>query len=387
MSFATLALVCAVALAGPLLNLSRWIHLPVVIGELIIGIALGRSGFNALNPSDPTFSFLAEAGFVLVMFVAGSHVPLRDPALTSGLAKGSMRATAVGVLSVGVGLSIANLFGNEHGLMYAVLLASSSAGLVLPALSGVPLTGRSMVEMLPQIAIADAACIVLLPLAIDPPRAGKAALGAVAVGAAATIAWLGLRWLQNSGRRKKIHDLSHEHELAIELRSVLAMTFGVAAVAVAFSVSVMLAGFAMGLAVSAVGEPHRVAKQLFAITEGFLSPLFFVWLGASINLRDLVSNPSAIVLGLVLGLAAIAVHASMVLTKQPFPIAASTGAQLGVPVASATLGTSLGLLGPGEPAALMLGALVTVLVTAILSPKVVAIGRREAPAQPEGSAA
>jgi hypothetical protein len=40
-------------------------------------------------------------------------------------------------------------------------------------------------------------------------------------------------------------------------------------------------------------------------------------------------------------------------------------AQLGVPVAAATLGTSLHVLAPGESAALILGALVTIAVATI----------------------
>jgi hypothetical protein len=44
-------------------------------------------------------------------------------------------------------------------------------------------------------------------------------------------------------------------------------------------VSIMLAGFCVGLAVAGVGAPRRLARQMFAVTEGFLGPLFFVWLG------------------------------------------------------------------------------------------------------------
>ena len=44
----------------------------------------------------------------------------------------------------------------------------------------------------------------------------------------------------------------------------------------------MLAGFALGLSISGVGEPRRLARQLFGITEGFFGPLFFVWLGAGL---------------------------------------------------------------------------------------------------------
>jgi Kef-type K+ transport system membrane component KefB len=54
------------------------------------------------------------------------------------------------------------------------------------------------------------------------------------------------------------------------------------ALAVFTHVSIMLAGFALGLVISAIGEPRRLARQLFGITEGFFSPLFFVWLGASL---------------------------------------------------------------------------------------------------------
>jgi hypothetical protein len=50
---------------------------------------------------------------------------------------------------------------------------------------------------------------------------------------------------------------------------------------------------------------------------------------------------------------------------QPLTLAVLAAAQLGVPVAAATLGTDEHLLAPGEPSALMLGALVTVAATSI----------------------
>ena len=42
-----------------------------------------------------------------------------------------------------------------------------------------------------------------------------------------------------------------------------------------------------------------------------------------------------------------------------------SAAQLGVPVAAATVGTEQHLLQPGEPAALVLGALVTIAATSV----------------------
>ena len=383
MGFATLALICLVAIIGPLLSLPRWLHLPVVIGELVVGISLGRTGLGVLDPDNPTFSFLGEVGFALVMFVAGTHVPVRDPMLRPGLPRGLARAVAVGVLSVPAAWALAHLFGTGHTALYAVLLASSSASLVLPILDGTPLRGRMMEELLPQLAVADAACIVALPLAIDPANAGRALLGSVAVIACAVVLWLVLRWFVGSGRERRVREVSHERSLAVELRASLAILFALAAVAAATHVSVMLAGFAAGIALSAVGEPRRVAKQLFAVTEGFFAPIFFVWLGASLDLRELGTHPSAILLGLALGVTALAVHGAMVLTGQPWPTALITAAQLGVPVAAVTLGKTLGLMGPGEAPSLLLGALVTIAATALVSGRVRALAQAQEAATPQ----
>jgi len=202
-------------------------------------------------------------------------------------------------------------------------------------------------------------------MVIDPAHAGRAALGAAAVLTSAAVLFLAFRYLERSGIRKRAHDISEERKFALELRMNLAVLFGLAALATSRQVSIMLAGFAFGLAVALVGEPRRLARQLFAVTEGFLGPLFFVWLGASLDLRELGHRPSFILLGLVLGVGAVLAHLAMALIGQSSSIAALTSAQLGVPVAAVTVGAQLHLLRPGEPAALILGALVTMGAAAV----------------------
>jgi Kef-type K+ transport system membrane component KefB len=257
------------------------------------------------------------------------------------------------------------MFHTGHTSLYAVLMASSSAALILPIVDSLGLGGPSVLELLPQVAIADSACIVALPLAIDPSRAGRAALGALAVCACAAALFVVLRYFEQSGDRARLHKFSEKRSFALELRIQLAILFSLAALAVWTHVSIMLAGFTFGLVVSAVGEPRRLAKQLFALTDGFFGPLFFVWLGASLNLRDLVHHPSYIALGAVLGLGAVLAHAAMRVTGQPIAVGALAAAQLGVPVAAATLGTQLSLLRPGEAPAIVLGALVTIGVSVL----------------------
>lgn len=365
MTFGTLALISLVAVLGPLLALPARLHLPVVLGELIAGIALGPTGVDWLHAENSTLTFLAQIGFVLVMFVAGSHVPVRDPRLRAGLRTGTIRAVAVGLLSAVLGVVVAKIFGTGHAALYAVLMASSSAALILPIVESLRLGGTPVLQLLPQVAIADTACIVALPLVLDPHHAARAALGAAVVLAGAAVLYVLLRYLERSGIRKRTHDVSDERKFALELRMNLAILFALAALAVRTDVTIMLAGFSFGVAVALVGEPRRLARQLFAVTEGFLGPLFFVWLGASLNLRELVLNPSFVVLGLALGVGAVVAHVAMRLIGQPVPMGALASAQLGVPVAAATIGGQLHLLQPGEPAALILGALVTIAVTSV----------------------
>lgn len=365
MSFGLLALICLAGIAGPLLAVSRRWGLPVVVGELTAGIALGPMGAGLLDAGEPTFAFMATIGFALVMFVTGSHVPVADQRLRRALPVGALRATVVGVASVPVAFVLAAVFGTDHVALYAVLLASSSAALILPIIDAVHLSGDAVLELLPQVAIADTVCIVAVPLAIEPAHAGRAAVGAVVVVASAGVLFLALRTAERRGWRVRLHRLSDRRKFALELRISLTVLFGLAAVAQASRVSVMLAGFACGLAVAGVGEPRRLARQLFAVTEGFFGPMFFIWLGASLDLLALARRPALIGLGLALGAGAVATHLVPRAFGQPVAIGGMAAAQLGVPVAAAALGTQAHLLADGEPAALLLGALVTVGVVAV----------------------
>ncbi|MFF1828311.1 cation:proton antiporter [Paenarthrobacter sp. NPDC058040] len=372
MTFLQLSLISAVALLGPLLALPRKWHLPVVLGQLLAGVLIGRTGLHLVDPGDPTFTLIADVGFALIMFVAGTHVPVRDKAIRAALGSGAARAGAAAVLAVATGIGTAAVFGTGHAPLYIVLLASSSAALVLPIVDSLKLHGPKVLTMTAQVAIADIACIVALPLAVDPPNAGRAALGATAVAVSALVLFFVLRALERSGTRGRLHDVSEDRKFALELRIQLALLFALAGLAVLGHVSVMLAGFSFGLAVAAVGEPRRLAHQLFAVSDGFLGPVFFVWLGASLNLNDLAANPQMILLGVCLGTGTLLVHSAMRVLGQPFPLAVLSASQLGVPVAAATIGSQLHLLQPGEGAAMILGALITIAASAATGPRAVA---------------
>ena len=365
MSFATLALVVVVGLLGPLLAARGSWNIPVVIGELVGGLLIGASGFHLVDSKEPSFALLASIGFGLTMFVVGSRVPVRDRAVRSALRRSATGAVVVGVIAAALAILLSSAFHTGHAALYGVIIASSSAALVLPIIGSLGMTGPAVLQLTVQVALADAVCIVALPLAIDPANAARAALGVAAIALCAVAIYLVLRVSERRKLRTRLHHFSEKRRFALELRINLLLLFSLAAVATFTHVSVLLAGFALGLVVGAIGEPHRLARQLFGITEGFFSPVFFVWLGASIDLKNLGLHPSMILLGVCLGLAGIVAHLAARASGLPWLLAVTSAGQLGVPVAAAALGAQLHVLKPGEDAALLLGALITVAATTI----------------------
>jgi Kef-type K+ transport system membrane component KefB len=387
--FDTLALLTAIGFAGPLLASVPRLRIPVIIGELLAGLIVGKTGFGVIDDTNPTLQLLANIGFALVMFVVGTHVPVRDPQLRSAAPRALLRAVVIGAVAAALGVGLAAAFGTGHAALYAVLMASSSAALALPVIDSLRLQGPDVLSVTVQIAIADAACIVLLPLVIDLRRAPIAALGGLSIAACAVVLFILLRALDRKGWRRRMHKYSEKRRFALELRTNLAVLFALAALAVSTHVSIMLAGFAFGLVIALAGEPRRLARQLFGITEGFFGPLFFVWLGASLQVRELGAHPKLILLGLGLGLGAVLAHCAGRLFGQPLTLAALSAAQLGVPVAAATVGNEEHLLVAGEASALMFGALLTIAATSIagaLAARGRTAGNAEKPAVTDKSA-
>lgn len=142
-----------------------------------------------------------------------------------------------------------------------------------------------------------------------------------------------------------------------------------------------------GATVALLGEPRRVAQQLVGVAEGFFVPLFFVDLGARLDLRALIDDRRAMVLAAGLTVAATATHLAAGRAWN-LPIGASlvATAQLGVPSAIVAIGLGNGALTPAQGAAIMAAVLVTLAMSAIGNWKLGqgrAINDHAAPTTPE----
>jgi len=362
-----MAWILAIGLAGPLLALPRRFRVPVSVGEILIGVIFGSSGLGKVPLRNSTLSLIADIGFALVMMVVGSHIDVKRFAARRVLKQAMGRQLLVFVVGMPIAYLIAQVTHFHHSLIFFVLVTSSSAALVLPIFSQREATdtGDQISAMLTQVAIADLLCIVALPLVMDTRHLPRVLAGAGIITLSAVAFFALLRVTNRHGYVVRIRRVSKTNHFGLELRFSLILLLALAGIAQRFHVSVMIAGFALGLALAANGMPHRLARQLFAVAEGFFAPFFFVWLGAKLDIRAAFADRHLFLLAVLLGLGALVAHAINVITHQPLSLAVTTSAQLGVPVAAVTIGQKTGILSAGQGGAIMLAALITVIATLI----------------------
>jgi Kef-type K+ transport system membrane component KefB len=357
-SFGQLTVIILAGLGGPLLAASGRVVIPVVVGELLAGIALGKTGAGLIHANNPTISFLGDIGFAVLMMVAGMHVPLRNRALTRSLGRGAIAVLVSGAVGLGGGLAIAHGLGIGRPALWAILLATGSAAIVLPALDEAGVSGDRALLAMAWATVADVVTIVAVPLVLNPSQALRAGLGVLAVAAGAVVVLFVARFLADSSQVRSLRHTSKKRTWALDLRFALLALFALCALAQWAGTTIMIAGFAAGLIVAVEGGPHRLSSQVSGVANGFLVPLFFVVLGASLNVRALVQTPTALELtvALIVGMVLVHLIAGMVI-RAPAWVALIVTAQLGVPAAVVKLGLSDGVLTAGQGAAVILAAL------------------------------
>jgi Kef-type K+ transport system membrane component KefB len=92
MSFGTLALIGICGLAGPLLSAAGQGLVPAVVGEIVAGVIVGRTGLQLLDTANTTLSFLSDVGFAMLMFSVGMNVPLGEKGVLASLDRGTLAA-------------------------------------------------------------------------------------------------------------------------------------------------------------------------------------------------------------------------------------------------------------------------------------------------------
>jgi Kef-type K+ transport system membrane component KefB len=111
--------------------------------------------------------------------------------------------------------------------------------------------------------------------------------------------------------------------------------------------------------VAGIGGPKRLSAQVRGIAEGFFVPLFFVVLGARLDVSALVDHPELLFVTVVLIVLNLVVHAIAAMATRQAPAAGLIAAQLGVPAAVVQIGLQEHVITPALGAAVTLAALTT----------------------------
>ena len=218
------------------------------------------------------------------------HVPLRDRGLLGSLRRASLAVAAPArCLPWGSG-SRSQCLGLGLPAVWAILVATGSAAIVLPALEEAGVTADRALLAMAWATVADIVTIVAVPLALQPSHAGarrsrgarRRRRGGRRAGSLARC----------SRRERAVHELRGSPATsiwALDLRWRSLALFALCASPQCVGTSIMIAGFAAGLIVAIRGRPAPTVRPGHRGRRGFLVPVFFVVLGASLNVRALVT--------------------------------------------------------------------------------------------------
>ena len=367
--FALLTILMLAALAGPLLGYGRRGLVPVVVGELIAGAVLGRTGFHVIVATTQPLPSFSAIGFAMLMFTAGTQVDIGSPTIRSGAARGLSALLVVAAVALPLAFLVDRALAVGNFPLLAVLITGSSAAIAFPIITERGLHGPSIAFLIPWIAVADSITVLLMPLTLTGGSNVALAIGGdAALVAAATIVLLAAERVRRTTPSENMRMWSLRRGWAWQVRLAVVLVLGLSAIAERTGASSLIAGFLAGMVMVRLREPGRLVLQLTGIAEGFFVPLFFVLLGAQINLRALVADPSRIVLALALVAAAFVAHAIAGLARareNRFATGMAATAQLGLPAAAASLGLSTGRLTPGVGAALVAAGCLTLIPATI----------------------
>jgi Kef-type K+ transport system membrane component KefB len=222
----------------------------------------------------------------MLMFNAGLNVPVRDGRVRAALPGGIGRAFVVAVLAVGAGVLV-RIHGVSHPGVYAVILASGSAAVVLPIVQERRLAGQEVLSVIAQVTVADIAATVAIPFVLRPSKAGEAVAGSLLVAGCLIAIYIVGRWLRRFDAVRSFRKRGKRRRWAIDLRLALIILFGLAWLARRTGASLLIAGFGSGLVVAlGLGERVLTSAQAAAIIAAALISLGACALGAAVLGRD-----------------------------------------------------------------------------------------------------
>lgn len=375
LSFTSLPAVAAIALAAPLLvSLAPRLRMPAVVLEIALGIAVGPSGFDWVRVDVPV-GVLAIIGLSFLLFLAGLELDVRALRGRFGLIFGGYALSAV--LAVGAGYLVMTIDDDNRPIFVAIVLASTSLGLVVPVLRDAGATFSPFGQLvLAASSVGEFGSILLLAVFYSEGGSGTGAQLLLLIGFAILIVVVALALTRIERSMRFVHTLAQQAETSAQLGVRLAIL--VLAVFVALSAELgfeaVLGAFVAG-ALLRMTDPEerltneRLRSKLDGIGYGFLIPAFFVTSGLQFDADALVRQPSTIALVPLLVVFFFIVRAIPAFVYRRVYDARRAAAagllqatSLSIPVVAVRLGRELGTIDADTGAAIIAAGLITVVL-------------------------
>lgn len=390
--FAPLLVVIILAFFVPLL-LTRFkrLKLPIVVGEILAGVVVGRSGFGWVTHDDPILTLLAEFGFVFLMFLAGMEIDFASLNLEQSRSsfKNGHNTRVFGPLSLSIlsfllTLSLATIVGFtllQMGLvqnpwMMALILSTTSLGVVMPVLKeqGI-IRGRFGQTILVASLIADFATMLLITVVVATVSRGAAPnILFVSVLLIAFFLLYRLRVVRVETIRSTLDDLSHT-TARIKIRGAFSVMLLFVVLSEVLGVEVILGAFMAGAILSLFSSRADIEAmhQLEAVGFGFFIPIFFIMVGVDFNLGVLFGSIDALLLLPFLVIVAFLVKLLPTLLfrfqftwRETISAGFLLSSRLSLIIAASAIGLELGIISDSINTMIILVALITVSVAPLL---------------------
>lgn len=287
-------------------RLSRWMVVPSVVLELLLGVLLGPVVLGWARPGD-VVTVMSDLGLSMLMFLAGYEVdfarirgrPLRLAvtcwlvSLTGGL------LIAGGIVGLLAGGAADDLVAHRSAaaLVVGLAITTTALGTILPPVRDAGLLPTVLGGQIMAVgALGEFGPIVAVALLLTSDQPGRTAVLLVAFAVLAVCGvWLATRHRPPRFARLIASTLNTSTQVAVRL-AMLVVVFMVWA-ALAFGLDSLLGAFSAGIIVKAFlgtgshDEESVVASKLEGIGFGFLVPFFFVMSGVTLDIRALLTSP------------------------------------------------------------------------------------------------
>ncbi|GAA1860761.1 cation:proton antiporter [Microbacterium koreense] len=386
----TLLAIPLLAVLAPILarGLGRWVRVPIVVFELLLGIAVGPS---VLGWAEPTAfaDTMAEFGVAMLFFVAGTEIEF-----AAFRGRGGRTASLGWLISLIVGIGLGWLLApGEAAIIIGIALSSTALGTILPVLrdSGELRTpfGRAIGaigavgEFGPLIAIS-------VFLGGRDPGLSTVILALFAVIAGLAI-WLAFVVPAGAMHRAVNATLHTSGQFAVRL--VFLIVSALVALSLVLELDILLGAFTAGIVWRLMmrdadpADRDAVESKIEAIAFGFLVPIFFIYTGVTFDLDALLANPvllalvpaTAIVLIVVRGLPSMLAAPEQTVPRDRVAVGLLGATGLPIIVAVTAIGVDEQVITSGVASVLVGAGMLSVLVFPLVA---MALRRRTTGAAP-----